>query len=188
MLEFSSEDIVAHRFTRTRRKGYDTLEVDRYLGRLAEHVGRMEAELDRLKATEWAALDTLQQAQHIAAETVAAARRDAEKLGQDARDGLENARKDALSMMGAARAEADKTLLAAQAQAEAAIETRQLRISELEVARIERTKRFDGIVGELSRSATQSATELRSTGTRLVEMAEHFEFRLATVEERSEIT
>ena len=84
-----------------------------------------------------------------AAETVAAAERDAEQLRQNAADGLENARKDALATMDTARAEADKTLLAAQARAEAAVESSQARISELEAARMERTKQFDGVVEEL---------------------------------------
>ncbi len=183
MPEFAPENIVAYRFTRRRRKGYDTLQVDGYLRRLAEHLGRMEAEITRLQATERAALDTLQQAQLVSAETVAAAERDAEQLRQNATDGLQNARRDTLTTMDTARAQADKTLLAAQAQAEAAVEARRLQISELEAAGVERTKQFDAIVEELRQSATTSAADLRSAGARLVEMAEHFEFQLATVGE-----
>ena len=180
MSEFSPAEIVSYRFTRGRRKGYDTLQVDGYLTRLAEHVARLEAELARLRTTERAALEVLQQAQVVAADTVAAAERDADSLRQNAKDGLENARRDASATLDAARAEADKTLLAARAQAEAAIEHKQLQISELEAARAARRNEFEHIVEELRESAAQSATELRSAGERLVEMAEHFEFELAT--------
>lgn len=180
MSEFSPAEIVAYRFTPGRRKGYDTLQVDGYLTRLADHVARMEAELTRLRTTERAALEVLQQAQVIAAETVAAAERDADILRQNAKDGLENARRDASATLDAARVEADKTLLAARVQAEAAAEHHQLQISELEKARAARTNELEQIDEELTESATQSARELRSVGQRLVEMAEHFEFRLAT--------
>ena len=180
MTEFTRDDIVAHRFITNRRKGYDPLEVDEYLTRLADHVGRMEAELVRHQASERAALDVLQQAQRVADETVAAAQRDAETLRQNAKHGLENAKKDARATLDAARAEADRALLSARVQAEAAVEHSKAQISELEASGVARTKEFDRIVEELRVAAAQSATELRSAGVRLVEMAEHFEFKLAT--------
>ena len=180
MGEFSPENIVAYRFSTGRRKGYDTLQVDGYLQRLADHVGRLEAEVDRLQSSERAALEVLQQAQHVADETVAAARREADTLTQNARDGLENARKDALATVDAARVEADKMLLSARSKAEAVVERSQAQVSEIEAAGEVRANEYGEIVGELRDSAARSATELRSAGQRLVEMAEHFEFEFAT--------
>ncbi len=180
MSEFSPEEIIAYRFTRSRRKGYDTLQVDGYLERLAVHVGRMQQELARHQATERTALEVLQQAQTVADETVAAAQRDAEKLRHNAACGLENAKKDAHAMVNSARAEADRTLLTARVQAEAMVERGQAKLAELELAGQARIKEFEQVVDELRISATQSAGELRSAGSRLVEMAEHFEFELAT--------
>ena len=92
MRGFTRDDIIAHRFTSGRRKGYDTLEVDGYLERLAEHVGWMQTELAKHQATERSALDVLLQAQRVADETVAAAQRDADTLRRNAECGLENAR------------------------------------------------------------------------------------------------
>ena len=180
MSEFSPEEIIAYRFSSGRRKGYDTLQVDAYLERLAMHVGQMQEQLARQQATERTALEVLQQAQAIADETIAAAQRDAETLRQHAMEGLENAKKDAHATVNAAQAEADRTLLTARVQAEAAIERGQARVAELEAAGAARTKEFDMIVDDLRLSAARSAGELRSAGARLVEMAEHFEFELAT--------
>ena len=179
MAEFSPAEIIAHPFRVTRRKGYDTLQVDDYLTRLAEHVARMQAELTRYQKTERAALDVLQHAQRVADETMAAARLDAETLRQNATDGLENARNDAAATLDAARAEADNALLSARVQADAAIERGEAQLLEIEAAGTARTSEFGTLVDELRCSATQSATELRSVGERLVEMAEHFELRLA---------
>jgi DivIVA domain-containing protein len=180
MSEFSPEEIIAHRFTQSRRKGYDTLQVDGYLERLAVYVGHMQEQIARQQATERTALEMLQQAQIIADETVAAAQRDAETLRQHAMQGLENAKKDAQATVNAAQAEADRTLLTARVQAEAAIERAQAKVAELEAAGRARTKEFDMIVDESRASAAHTAGELRSAGARLVEMAEHFEFELAT--------
>jgi len=180
MSEFSPEDIIAYRFTQGRRKGYDTLQVDSYLERLAVHVGRLEEELARHQATERTALEVLQHAQVVADETVAAAQREAEQLRRHAREGLENAKKDAHAIFNAAQADADRTLLTARVQAEAAIERGQAKVAELEAAGVARTKEYDLIVDELRMSAAQTAGELRSAGVRLVGMAEHFEFELAT--------
>ena len=84
MSEFSPEDIIAYRFTQGRRKGYDTLQVDSYLERLAVHVGHLQEELARHQATERTALEVLQHAQVVADETVAAAQREAETLRRHA--------------------------------------------------------------------------------------------------------
>lgn len=179
MSEFSPEDIVAYRFTRGRRKGYDTLQVDGYLERLAAHVRRLEDELARHQATERAALELLQQAQVVADETVDAARREADQLRQNATAGLDNARADARSMLGDARAEADRTLLSARVEADTAIEQGHARIAELDAAGAARTKEYERVVHELRRSAAASADELRAAGSRLVKMAEYFESELA---------
>lgn len=186
MGEFSPDNIVAYRFSSGRRKGYDTLQVDGYLTRLAEHVGRMEEELARLQGTERAALEVLQQAQIVADGTLAAAQRDADQIRQNATDGLENARKDARATLDAARAEADKTLLAARVEAEAEAERSQANFAAVEAAGNERANELDQLVEELKASAAQSSAELRSAGARLVEMAEHFEFKLATSGEQLE--
>lgn len=180
MGEFTRGDIIAHRFTSGRRKGYDTLEVDGYLERLAEYVGWMQAELTRHQATERSAIDVLLQARHVADETVAVAKRDAEKLRRNAAIGLENARKDARAMLDEARADADRNLLSARVEAEADLERSRSQIAELEAAGVARTREFDRIVEELRYTAARSAAEFRTAGSRLVEIAEHFEFELAT--------
>ena len=187
MTDFTRDDIISQRFTKSRRNGYDTLEVDGYLTRLAEHVGEIEAELARHRATERAPLDVLRQAQRVAEETIAAAEREAAQLRSNAKAGLENAKKDARAMLDSARAEADKTLLSARAQAEAAIESSRSQISEIEAEGRARTRDFDQIVEELRVATAQSAMELRSAGARLVEMAEHFEFKLATGGEKIDV-
>ena len=180
MREFTRDDIIAHRFTSSRRKGYDTLEVDGYLERLAEYVGWMQTELARHQATERTALDLLHQAQRVADDTVAAAQRDADQLRQNAAAGLENARQDARAMLDAARAEADTTLLTARVRADTAIEQSQEQIAQLEAAGLARNKELDLVAEELRTSTAASAAELRAAGSRLVEMAEHFEFEAAT--------
>jgi DivIVA domain-containing protein len=187
MREFSRDDIIAHRFTSGRRRGYDTLEVDGYLERLAEYVGWMQGELARHRATERTALDVLQQAQRVADETVAAAQRDAEALRQnaaaalesaqqDAAAALESAQQDASSTRDAARTEADRTLLSAQVQAESAVERSRSQIAELEAAGAERLDEVNRLIVELRRSAAECALDFRSAGSRLLEMADHFEF------------
>jgi DivIVA domain-containing protein len=130
--EFTHDDIIAHRFTSGRRKGYDTLEVDSYLQRIAEYVGWMQQELVRHQATERTALDLLHKAQCVADETIETAERDAEKLRRNARVGLENARKDARAVLDAARADADRALLSARVQAEDDLERGRAQIAELE--------------------------------------------------------
>jgi DivIVA domain-containing protein len=180
MRQFTRDEIIAHRFTSGRRKGYDTIEVDSYLERIAEYVGWMQRELSRHQATERTALDVLHNAQCVADETVATAEREAEQLRRNAAEGLENARKDARAMLDAARADADRTLLSARVHADAAIERSNAQAADIEAAAVARTKEHERIVDELRASTTRSADELRSAGTRLVEMAEHFEFELAT--------
>ena len=184
MRELTRDDIIAHRFTSGRRKGYDTLEVDGYMERLAEYVGWMQGELARHQASERTALDVLQQAQRIADETVAAAQRDAEKLRRNIADGLENARKDARSMLDAARAEADRTLLSARTQSESAVEHSRSQIAELEAAGMARSAEFNRLVEQLRSFAADCVSDFRSAGSRLVEMADHFEFELDTRAER----
>ncbi len=177
MHHYSREDIIAHRFTSRRWTGYDTVEVDAYLERLAEYVGRMQEELTLHQASERAALDVLQQAQRIADETVAAAQREADVLRRNAAAGLENARQDARSTLDAARAEADRTLLSAQAQAESALERSRSQIAELEAAGAARLDAINRIVEELRRATGDCAADFRSAGSRLVEMADQFECR-----------
>ena len=177
MHHFSREDIVAHRFTRRRRKGYDTVEVDGYLERIAEYVGWMQEELGRHQASERTALDVLQQAQRVADETVAAAQSEADKLRRNAAEGLENARRDARSTLDSARAEADRTLLSAQVQAESAVERSRSEIVELEAAGAARLESVNRIVEELRRATAECTADFRSAGSRLVEMADQFEFR-----------
>lgn len=174
--EFAHDDIIAHRFTSGRRKGYDTVEVDRYLKRLAEYVGWMQGELARHQATERTALDVLQQAQRVADGTVASAQSEAQRLLGNAAEGLENARKDARATLDAARAEADNTLLSARVQAESAVEDSRSRTAQLEAAGMERLDEINRLVEELSNSAAKCASDLRSTGERLLEMADHFQF------------
>ncbi len=180
MRGFTRDDIIAHRFTSGRRKGYDTLEVDGYLESLAEYVGWMQTELSRHQATERTALEVLLQAQRVADETMATAQRDADKLRRNAAEGLENARKDARAMLEAARADADRALLTARVQAESALERSRSQIAELEAAGLARSNEFNRLVEQLRSSAAATASELRSAGSRLAEMADHFEFELAT--------
>lgn len=175
MREFAHDDIIAHRFTRGRRKGYDTVEVDGYLKRLAEYVGWMQGELARHQATERTALDVLLQAQRVADETVASAQCEAERLLRNAAEGLENARKDARSTLDAARAEADKSLLSARVQAESEVEDTRSQIAELETAGMARLAEVNRLVDELRNSAAVCVSDFRSAGSRLVEMADHFE-------------
>jgi DivIVA domain-containing protein len=179
MQGFSRDDIIAHRFTTGRRKGYDTVEVDSYLERLAEYVGWMQTELAKHEAPERGAIDVLLQAQRVADETVAAAERDAEKLGRNAATGLENARQDARTMLDAARADADRTLLSARVQAEAELERGRTQLAELEAARAARQDEFNQLVEDLRSSAAGIAAQFRSAGSRLAEMADHVEFELA---------
>jgi DivIVA domain-containing protein len=180
MRGFTRDDIIAHRFTSGRRKGYDTLEVDGYLERLAEYVGWMQTELAKHQATERSALDVLLQAQRVADETVAAAEREAAKLRRNAADGLENARQDARTMLDAARADADRTLLSARVEAEAELERSRARIAELEAAGAARLDEVNRLVEDLRSSAAGTAAQFRSAGSQLAEMADHFEFELAT--------
>jgi DivIVA domain-containing protein len=175
MQELSRDDIIGHRFTSGRRKGYDPVEVDAYLERLAEYVGRMQAELARHQASERTALEVLQQAQRVADETLTTAQRDAEKLRQNAADGLENARRDARSLLDAASAEADSTLLSARARAESAIEQGRTQIAELEAAGLARLGEARRLVEKMSNSAAECASDFRSAGSRLIEMADQFE-------------
>jgi DivIVA domain-containing protein len=154
MQELSRDDIIGHRFTSGRRKGYDPVEVDAYLERLAEYVGRMQAELARHQASERTALEVLQ---------------------QNAADGLENARRDARSLLDAARAEADSTLLSARARAESAIEQGRTQIAELEAAGLARLGEARRLVEKMSNSAAECASDFRSAGSRLIEMADQFE-------------
>jgi DivIVA domain-containing protein len=175
MRQFTRDDIIAHRFTSGRRKGYDTLEVDGYLQSLAEYVGWMQTELVRHQASERAALDVLLQAQRVADETVASAQRDADKLRQNAADGLENARRDALATLEAARAEADRSLLSAQVEAESAVERSRSQIAELEVEGAARLDSVNRLVEELRGTASECASAFRSASSRLLEMADHFE-------------
>jgi DivIVA domain-containing protein len=175
MQEFTRDDITAHRFS-VRWKGYDTREVDAYLARLAEHVGSMQQELERNQAR---AVDVLLQAQRVADETVAAAQYEADTLRENAANGLENARTEAAAMLGAARTDADRTLLSARVHAEAAIDESRSKIAELEAEGLARTEEIDRIADELRKSAATSAAVLQSVGSRLIEMAEHFELQLA---------
>jgi DivIVA domain-containing protein len=176
MREFSRDDIIGHRFTSGRRKGYDPQEVDTYLQRLGDYVGRLHEELARHQASERAALDVLQGAQRVADDTVATAQRDADRLRQNAADGLEHARQEAQSTIDAARADADKTLLSARLQAEAAVEQSRSQVAELEAAGRERLDAINRLVEEMKRAAADCASDFRSAGTRLVEMADHFQF------------
>jgi DivIVA domain-containing protein len=180
MRGFTRDDIIAHRFTSGRRKGYDTLEVDGYLERLAEYVGWMQSELAKHEATERAALDVLLQAQRVADETIAAAQRDADTLRRNAECGLENARTDARAMLDAARADADRALLSARVQAETAVENSRAQIAELEAAGAARLEEVNRLVEDLRSTAAGTAAQFRSAGSHLGEMADHFEFELAT--------
>lgn len=175
MQEFSRNDIVNHRFTSGRRKGYDPLEVDGYLERLAEYVGWMQGELARRQASERTALEVLQQAQRVADETVATAQRDADKLRQDTEIDVEEARQEAHSMLDAARAEADHTLLSARAQAESATEQARSQLAELEAAGQARLEEANRLVERMTTSAAVCASDFRSAGSRLIEMADQFE-------------
>jgi DivIVA domain-containing protein len=175
MQELSRDDIIGHDFTRARRKGYNPLEVDGHLERIAEYVGWMQAELARHRASERTALEVLQQAQRVADETMATAQRDAEKLRRNAAAGLENARRDARSMLDAARAEADSTLLSAQAQAESAIEQSSSQVAEFEAAGLARLDEANRLVEKMKISAAECASDFRSAGSRLIEMADQFE-------------
>ena len=65
-------------------------------------------------------------------------------------------------------------------QAEAEVERSQANFAAVEAAGNERANELDQLVEELKASTAQSSAELRSAGARLVEMAEHFEFKLAT--------
>jgi DivIVA domain-containing protein len=188
--EFTHDDIIAHRFTSGRRKGYDTLEVDSYLQRIAEYVGWMQQELARHQATERTALDLLHKAQCVADETIAAAERDAEKLRHNARVGLENTRNDARAVLDAARADADRALLSARVQAEddlersrtqaeADLDRARAQIAELEAASAARLDDVERLVNALNSYVADSAERIRSTGSRLVDVAEHFEYELA---------
>ena len=134
MREFTSDDVVAHRFATGRRRGYDTLEVDEYLEHVAEYIGRLRAELDQFRATERVALDVLHHAQRVADETVTAANRDAEAVRRRTKAGLDGARAAARRMLDEARAEADRIVAPAQGRAEAALDESRARISELEAA------------------------------------------------------
>jgi DivIVA domain-containing protein len=180
MRGFTRDDIIAHRFTSGRRKGYDTLEVDGYMERLAEYVGWMQTELAKHQATERSALDVLLQAQRVADETIAAAERDADKLRRNAASGLENARKDARALLDEARADADRALLSARVQAEAAVENSRAQIAELEAAGAARLDDVNRLVEDLRSTAAGTAAQFRSAGSHLAEMADHFEFELAT--------
>lgn len=178
MRGFAHDDIIAHRFASGRKKGYDALEVDGYLKRLAEYVGWMQGELAQHQATERTALDVLQQAQRVADETVASAQSEAEKLLRNAAAGLENARKDARTTLDAARAEADRTLLSARVQAESAIEDSRSQIAELEAKGAARLDEVNRLVEELRNAAADCASDFRSAGSHLIEMAERFDFEL----------
>jgi DivIVA domain-containing protein len=189
--EFTHDDIIAHRFTSGRWKGYDTLEVDVYLKRIADYVGWMQQELARHQAMERTALDLLHKAQCVADETIEAAERDAEKLRRNARVGLENARKDARAVLDAARADADRALLSARVQAEADLECSRIQaeddlargraqIAELEAASADRLDDVERLVNVLNSYIADSAEMIRSTGSRLVDVAEHFEYELST--------
>jgi DivIVA domain-containing protein len=180
MREFTRDDIIAHRFTSGRRKGYDTLEVDGYLEGLAEYVGWLQSELARHQATERTALDVLQQAQRVADETVATAERDAEQLRRNAETGLENARKDARAMLDGARADADRALLSARVQAEAELDRSRAQIAELEAAGAARLDEVNRLVEDLRSTAAGTAAQFRTAGSQLAEMADRFEFELAT--------
>jgi DivIVA domain-containing protein len=175
MQELSRDDIIGHDFTRARRKGYDPLEVDEHLERIAEYVGSLQAELARHQASERTALEVLQQAQRVADETLATAQRDAEKLRKNATAGLENARCDARSMLDNARAEADSTLLSARVQAESAIEQGRSQVAELEAAGLARLDEANRLVEKMRISAAECASDFRSGGSRLIEMADKFE-------------
>lgn len=83
-------------------------------------------------------------------------------------------------MLDAAHADADRALLTARVQAESTLERSRLQIAELEAAGLARSNEFNRLVDELRSAAAGSASELRSAGSRLAEMADHFEFELAT--------
>lgn len=183
MQDFNRDSIIAQRFTSARRKGYDTLEVDAYLERVAEYVGWMQGELAKHQATERSAIDVLLQARRVADETIAVAERDAAKIQRNAKDGLENARQDARRMLDDARAEADRALLSARAEAEAALERSRARIAELEAAATDRANEYNQLLERLRISVTESASDLRSAGSRLFEMADQFQFEVATKSE-----
>lgn len=180
MQHFTRDEIIAHRFTSSRRKGYDTLEVDAYLEALAEYVGWIQGELARHQATERTALEVLQRAQRLADETIASAERDATTLRRQAVEGMENARKDARAMLDAARADADRTLLSARVHAEATVDGGEKRLAELEAKGVARTQEFERIIDGLRKAAAQAASEFRSAGAQLVQIAEHFDFEVAT--------
>jgi DivIVA domain-containing protein len=179
MQDFNRDTIIAHRFTSSRRKGYDTLEVDGYLERVAEYVGWMQGELARHQATERSALDVLLQAQRVADETISTAERDAERIRQNAKDGLENARQDARRMLEEARTEADRTLLSAQVEAETALESSREQIAELDAAAAHRVDEHNRLVERFKISVNESASEVRLAGSRLLEMADQFQFEIA---------
>lgn len=178
MQEFTRADIIGTCFTTGRRRGYDILQVDRYLVQVAEYVGWLQGQLERYQATERAALDVLQQAQRVADETVVAAQRDAETVRRKAASGLENARQDARAILDAARSEADTTLLSARVYADSDIERSRVQVAGLETVGVARSNEVDRLVEDLRSSAVEYAAELRSAASRLAEMADHFEFEV----------
>ena len=185
MQGLTRDDISTHRFTSGRRKGYDTLEVDSYLERIAEHVGWMQTELAKHEATERSAVDVLLQAQRVADETIAAAESDAETLRRNAATGFENARQDARVMLDTARADADRALLAARVQAEAELERGRAQVAELEAAGAARLSNINRLVEDLMSTAAGTAAQFRTAGSQLAELADRFESELAT--QRAEI-
>jgi hypothetical protein len=88
-------------------------------------------------------------------------------------------------MLDAARTDADRTLLSARVRAEAAIEESRSKIAEDEAAGLARTNELDRIAEELKKSAANSAAVLKSVGSRLIEMADHFDLELATCRDGS---
>lgn len=180
MREFTSDDVVARRFSTGRRRGYDTMEVDEYLEHLAEYIGRVRGELARHEATERAALDVLHHAQRVADETLATATRDADEVGRRAKAGIEGARTAARRMLDDARVEADRILASAQERAESMLDEGRSRLAGLEVAAAARTAELDAVADEVNRRVTETVASLRTQGNQLVERANRLELEAAT--------
>ena len=83
-------------------------------------------------------------------------------------------------MLDQARAEADRAVLSARVQAEADLERSRAQIAELEAAGAARLSEVNRLLEDLRTTAAGTAAQFRSAGSQLAELADHFEFELAT--------
>ena len=176
MRTFTPEQVLAHRFSSARHKGYDTIAVDGYLEQLAEYIGRLHGELALRQTSERSALELLQNARRSADRALLAAALTADQIRQAASAELAEAQAEAGRLLEHAREEAERIAAEARCEARRSLEQNQARIVALDQSAHARQQELQSMVDDLTRFVTESAFDLRSGASRIAEVADQLQF------------